>query len=320
MQVRQLGNSDLQITPVGFGAWATGGGDWAFAWGAQDDNDSIAAIHRALDAGVNWIDTAPVYGLGHSEEVVGRAVKGLRTKPYIFTKCAVVWDAERKTSRTQAHIRREIDESLRRLQVDAIDLYQCHWPEADNALTQEGWAVMADLQRQGKVRWIGVSNYTVEQMKLVQGIAPITSLQPPYSLVNSSVEADLLPFAESNNIGVISYSPMQSGLLTGAMSAERIAKLPEDDWRKRAAEFQEPRLSRNLQLAEVLREIGSRHGCNTGEVAIAWVLRLSSITGAIVGARNAQQVDGWVGAADFRLSPSEVEEIQEFLDENPTPV
>jgi len=319
MQTRQLGNSDLQITPVGFGAWAVGGGDWAFAWGAQDDNESIAAMHRAFDAGVNWVDTAPVYGLGHSEEVVARAVKGLSSKPYIFTKCSVVWDAERKTSRTQAHIRREVEDSLRRLQVETIDLYQCHWPEAEDAKTEEGWAVMADLQRQGKVRWIGVSNYSIHQLKLAQAIAPITSLQPPYSLINNAAEAELLPFAEANGIGVICYSPMQSGLLTGAMSAERIAALPEDDWRKRAAEFQEPRLSRNLRLAELLRQIGGRHGRNTGEVAIAWTLRLKAVTAAIVGARSAKQVDGWVGAADFRLTAQEVQEIQDFLDANPTP-
>ena len=320
MRTRQLGISDLKITSVGFGAWATGGADWAFAWGAQDDGQSIAAIHRAIDKGVNWIDTAPVYGLGHSEEVVASAVKGLSSRPYIFTKCAVVWNAERKTSRTQAQIRGEVEDSLRRLQIEAIDLYQCHWPEADPAALQEGWAVMADLQRQGKVRWIGVSNYSVEQIKLALEVAPITSLQPPYSLINYAAETDLLPFCEANGIGVLNYSPMQSGLLTGAMSAERIAALPEDDWRKRAPEFQEPRLSRNLRLAELLRQIGSRHGRNAGEVAIAWTLRLSAITGAIVGARSAKQVNGWIGAADFRLTSGEVQEIQNFLDENPTPL
>lgn len=320
MQVRQLGNSDLQITPIGFGSWAVGGGGWAFAWGPQDDDDSIAAIHRALDAGINWIDTAPVYGLGHSEEVVARAVKGLSNRPYIFTKCGVVWNAERKTSRTQAHIRTEVEDSLRRLKVEVIDLYQCHWPEADPVELQEGWGVMADLQGQGKVRWIGTSNYNADQLKLAQEIAPITSLQTPYSMIKRTAETDLLQFCEANNIGVINYSPMQSGLLAGAMSAERIAGLPENDWRSRNPDFQEPRLSRHLKLVELLRQIGSRHGRNPGEVAIAWTLRLGAITGAIVGARSAKQVDGWIGAADFRLTSLEVVEVQNFLEQNPVPV
>jgi len=318
MQTRQLGNSDLQITPIGFGAWAVGGGDWEYAWGPQDDDDSIAAIHRALDAGINWIDTAAVYGLGHSEEVVARAVKGLSSKPYIFTKCSLVWDGDRKITRTYKHIREEIEGSLRRLQVDVIDLYQCHWPVEDAEL-EDGWGVMADLKKEGKVRWIGVSNYNVHQLKLAQAIAPITSLQPPYSLINSAVQDEVLPLCEANGIGVINYSPMQSGLLTGTMTAERIAGLPQDDWRRRNPNFQEPKLSRNLKLAELLGKIASRTGHTTGEAAIAWTLRLSSVTAAIVGARSAKQVEGWLGASDYRLTDEEIREIQHFIDTNPMP-
>jgi aryl-alcohol dehydrogenase-like predicted oxidoreductase len=318
MQTRQLGNSDMQITPLGFGAWAVGGGDWAYSWGPQDDADSVGAIQRAMDAGINWIDTAAVYGLGHSEEVVGRAVKGLSSKPYIFTKCSLVWDADGKITRTYKHIRSEVEQSLRRLQVEVIDLYQCHWPVDDSEM-EDGWGVMADLKQEGKVRWIGVSNYNVAQMKRAHAIAPITSLQPPYSLINSEVEAEVLPFCEANHIGVINYSPMQSGLLTGTMSAERIAKLTEDDWRRKAPNFMEPRLTRNLHLAELLRQIASRYGRSAGEAAIAWTLRLSAVTGAIVGARSAKQVEGWLGAADFRLNEKELAQIQYFIDKNPMP-
>jgi aryl-alcohol dehydrogenase-like predicted oxidoreductase len=318
MQTRQFGNSDMFITPVGFGAWAVGGGDWEYAWGPQDDADSISAIHRALDGGVNWIDTAAVYGLGHSEEVVGRAVKGISNKPYIFTKCSLVWDGDRKITRTYKKIREEVEGSLRRLQVDVIDLYQCHWPVEDSEL-QDGWGTMSDLKAEGKVRWIGVSNYSVAQLKLAQAIAPITSLQPPYSLINSAVQEEVLPFCAANKIGVINYSPMQSGLLTGAMSAERIASLPQDDWRRRNPNFQEPRLSRNLKLADLLGKIAAKHGRTPGEAAIAWTLRLQAVTGAIVGARNAKQVEGWLGAADFRLSEAEIEEIQQFIGDNPLP-
>jgi aryl-alcohol dehydrogenase-like predicted oxidoreductase len=318
MQTRRLGNSEMEITPIGFGAWAVGGGDWEYAWGPQDDADSVHAIHRALDAGINWIDTAAVYGLGHSEEVVAKAVKGLSSRPYLFTKCSLVWDGDRKITRTYKKIRSEVELSLKRLQVDVIDLYQCHWPVEDAEL-QDGWGLMADLKAEGKVRWIGVSNYNVHQLKLAQAIAPITSLQPPYSLINSAVQEEVLPFCEANNIGVINYSPMQSGLLTGAMSAERIAGLPADDWRRRSPNFQEPKLSRNLKLAGLLGEIGGRHGRSAGEAAIAWTLRLTSVTGAIVGARNGKQVEGWLGAAEFRLTAAEVEEIQQFIDANPLP-
>lgn len=318
METRQLGNSDLKITPIGFGAWAIGGGDWAYAWGAQDDNDSIAAIRRALEHGVNWIDTAAVYGLGHSEEVVARALQGQSQQPYIFTKCSLVWDEQREVSSSlkAASIRREIEASLRRLQRETIDLYQIHWPNPDPEI-EEGWSTLAELQREGKVRWIAVSNFSVEQMQRAQQIAPVTSLQPPYSLINRDVEREILPYCQQQNIGVIVYSPMQSGLLTGAMTRERVANFPDDDWRRNNDEFQEPRLGRNLRLVELLREVGQAHDRSPGEVAIAWTLRHPAVTGAIVGARNARQVDGVVGAADLRLSADEIQRIAAFIEANP---
>lgn len=318
METRQLGNSDLKITPIGFGAWAIGGGDWAYAWGAQDDNDSIAAIRRALEHGVNWIDTAAVYGLGHSEEVVARALQGQSQQPYIFTKCSLVWDEQREVSSSlkAASIRREIEASLRRLQRETIDLYQIHWPNPDPEI-EEGWSTLAELQREGKVRWIAVSNFSVEQMQRAQQIAPVTSLQPPYSLINRDVEREILPYCQQQNIGVIVYSPMQSGLLTGAMTRERAANFSDDDWRRNNDEFQEPRLGRNLRLVELLREVGQAHDRSPGEVAIAWTLRHPAVTGAIVGARNARQVDGVVGAADLRLSADEIQRIAAFIEANP---
>jgi len=311
MNTKQLGNSDLFITPIGFGAWAIGGGGWEFAWGAQDDRDSIAVIQEALDAGVNWIDTAAVYGLGHSEEVVARALEGLRNPPYVFTKCSMVWDEGREIGHSLKadSIRRECEASLRRLRVDALDLYQIHWPNPDDDI-EEGWAAMAALQTEGKVRHIGVSNFTVAQMKRAQAIAPITSLQARYSLLHREVEEDILPFVARENIGVIAYSPMASGLLTGAMTRERIAGLPADDWRRGHSDFREPQLSRNLRLVSLLRTIGKRHGRTPGEVAVAWVLRQAGVTGAIVGARRPDQVLGVVGAAEFRLSRRECAEVE----------
>ena len=320
MQTRQLGNSDLHITPVGFGAWAIGGSGWQFAWGSQDDNDSIAAIHRSLELGVNWIDTAAVYGLGHSEEVVGRAVKTWSgARPYIFTKCTRRADSQGKLygDLSAASIRQECEDSLRRLGVDVIDLYQIHWPpNPDSPLLEEGWSTLADLKRKGKVRWIGISNFGVKQMKRAQAIAPITSLQPRYSLIHRDVEDEILPYCLRESIGVIGYAPMASGLLTGAMTTERAAKLPADDWRRKAPDFMEPNLSRNLALVEVLREIGKRHGRSPGEVAIAWTLRNPAVTGAIVGARNARQADGVMRAGELKLSDKEVIEIEESLTES----
>ena len=310
MKTKQLGNSDLFITPIGFGAWAIGGSGWEFGWGEQDDTQSVTAIHRALELGVNWIDTAAVYGMGHSEEVVARA---LRTwpgpRPYVFTKCGLRWDEQGYVHRDLSadSIRSECEESLRRLDVDVIDLYQVHWP-TDHL--EEGWSAMAQLQKEGKVRWIGVSNFDVEELRRAQKIAPITSLQPPYSLVRREVEQEILPYCRSNGIGAIVYSPMASGLLTGAMTRERAASLPESDWRSRDVEFKDPRLSRNLALVERLREVGEVVQRPPGQVAIAWVLRNPAVTGAIVGARNATQVEGNVDAATLRLTNKEIAEIE----------
>jgi aryl-alcohol dehydrogenase-like predicted oxidoreductase len=318
MKTRQLGNTDLHITPIGYGTWAIGGGGWTFAWGPQDDEQSIAAINRALDLGINWIDTAAVYGLGHSEEIVARALKGRSERPYIFTKCSRVWDehGEITSSLKAQSIRREAENSLRRLQTDVIDLYQVHWPNPDQDI-EEGWATMAELKKEGKVRHIGVSNFDVNQMRRARKIAPIDSLQPPYSLVKPDAGKVLLPFCQEQNTGVIVYSPMMSGLLTGSMTRERIANLPQDDWRKRDPEFQEPRLSRNLALVEKLNEIGFMHNRTPGEVAIAWTLRNPAVTGAIVGIRRPDQIERIIGAAEFRLTDSELAQIDEFLKEHP---
>jgi aryl-alcohol dehydrogenase-like predicted oxidoreductase len=304
----------LFITPIGFGAWAIGGSGWEFAWGGQDDKDSVAAIREALEAGINWIDTAAVYGLGHSEEVVARALEGVRDRPYVFTKCSMIWDERRQIGHSlkDDSIRRECEASLRRLRVETIDLYQIHWPDPDEDI-EEGWAAMAALQRQGKIRHIGVSNFNVAQMKRAQAIAPIASLQPRYSLLHREIEAQILPFAAREHVGVIAYSPMASGLLTGAMTPERIAGLPADDWRRGHSDFQEPRLSRNLKLVRLLRAIGNHHGRSPGEVAVAWVLRDPAVTGAIVGARRPGQVSGVVGAAEFRLRPRELAEVEAFF-------
>jgi aryl-alcohol dehydrogenase-like predicted oxidoreductase len=313
METRQLGNSDLQITPVGLGTWAIGGAGYEFAWGPQDDQASVEAIHRALELGVNWIDTAAVYGLGHSEEIVGRALQAWSGKrPYVFTKCGLRWDEKGNTHRVlrAGSIRRECEDSLRRLQVEAIDLYQVHWPVQDPAETDEGWTAMASLQREGKVRWIGVSNFNPEQMQRAQAIAPITSLQPPYSLIHRDIEAEILPYCRREGIGVIAYSPMASGLLTGVMTRERAARLPENDWRRRDPEFNEPKLSHNLALVERLRAIGARHGRSPGEVAIAWALGNPAVTGAIVGARSPQQAEQIMGAGGFRLAGEEMAEIE----------
>jgi aryl-alcohol dehydrogenase-like predicted oxidoreductase len=313
MQTKQLGNSDLNITPIGVGAWAMGGPGWAFAWGPQDDDDSIAAIRSALDKGVNWIDTAAVYGLGHSEEVVGRAVKGMANPPYIFTKCERIWNERGEIAKSLKadSIRREVEASLRRLQIERIDLYQIHWPEPDEDI-EEGWSTLAQLKAAGKVRYIGVSNFNVQQMQRAQAIAPITSLQPPYSMISPEIEESILPYCGANNVGVLAYSPMKSGLLAGTMTRERVAAFPADDFRRRTPNFQEPLLSRNLELAELLRAIGQRNGRTPGEVAIAWVLRRPEVTAAIVGMRSAEQVEGVIGAADFRLSPAEIAEIDSF--------
>jgi len=313
-QLKKLGNSDLEITPLGVGAWAMGGSGWQFGWGNQDDSDSAGAIRAAIDAGINWVDTAPVYGLGHSEEVVGAAVKGLGKKPYIFTKCERRWNDDRKIfpSLKADSIRQECEDSLRRLSVEQIDLYQIHWPEPD-ADIEEGWTEMARLQQQGKVRWLGASNFNVQQLERAMKIAPVTSLQPPYSLLVRKAEPEVLPFVKAHGIGTLVYSPMRAGLLTGKMTKERAGSLPADDWRSRDKDFQEPQLSRNLQLVEILKSIGQAHGRTPGEVAIAWTLHNPAVTAAIVGLRRPDQVQGTIGAMDFRLSADEVSKIENFF-------
>ena len=314
MQTARLGNSDLEITPIGIGAWAMGGSGYKFAWGAQDDNESIRGIHKAIDAGINWIDTAAVYGLGHSEEVVGKAVAQLSTKPYIFTKCERIWNEEGEIAKCLKadSIRREVEASLRRLNVDVIDLYQIHWAEPDEDV-EEGWSTLAELKQEGKVRHIGVCNFSVSQLKRAQAIAPVTSLQPPYSILRRGIEEEILPYTLEQGIGVIGYSPMASGLLSGKMTAERAAALPADDWRSRSDEFQEPKLTKNLLIANKLAEIGGRYGRTAGEAAIAWTLRQPAVTGAIVGIRHPDQVDGIIGAMTFRLDAIEIEELEAVL-------
>ncbi len=321
MRFIPLGKSHLEISPIGLGTWAIGG-EWSFGWGPQDDAASIAAIQRAVECGINWIDTAPVYGLGHAEKIVAQALKGLGNakKPYVFTKCGLVWGGNKNVKhRLKADsIRTEVEDSLKRLETDVLDLVQIHWPAFPPGGAaphiEEAWQTLADLISEGKIRHIGVSNFSVSELERVQKIAPITSLQPPYSALMREVEDDILPFCEKNGIGVIVYSPMHNGLLSGKMTRARIDALPASDWRKNGnPAFKEPHLSQNLAFVEVLRDIGKRHDRSPGEVAIAWTLRLPSVTGAIVGARNAAQVDGFSAAMDFRLSESEIAEIKHKL-------
>lgn len=318
VQTKRLGNSDLELTSIGFGAWAIGGGGWQFGWGSQDDDDSVAAIQRAVELGVNWVDTAAVYGLGHSEEVVGRALKGIQgPKPYVFTKCERRWNEDREIYKSlkAEGVREECEASLQRLGVEVIDLYQIHWPEPDEEI-EEGWGELQRLKEEGKIRWAGVSNFSVAQMERAAAIAPVTSLQPPYSLLNRKVEAELMPYCEREGIGIINYSPMVAGLLTGKMTVERLDTMEEGDWRKRSANFMEPKLGKNLLLAGKLAEIAERHGVETGVVAVAWTLANPAITAAIVGGRNAQQVEGTAAALRFRLSGEEMTEIGAFVEEN----
>ncbi|MGD0167714.1 MAG: aldo/keto reductase [Gaiellaceae bacterium] len=307
MQTRALGTTGLEISVAGFGAWALGGGDWEWGWGPQDDADSIAAINRAVELGVNWIDTAPIYGFGRSEEIVGRAIGKMSEKPLVFTKCGLEGRNGSGVNRLKAAtIERQCEDSLRRLGVEAIDLYQIHWPIPDEDL-EEGWAACVALLVAGKVRHIGVSNFSVEQLRRANALATIETLQPPYSLINREIEAEILPYCIAEAIGVIVYSPMASGLLTGTFSAERVASLPEHDFRSHAPHFQEPQLSRNLAAAERLREVGERHGVSAGATAIAWALREPVVSGAIVGFRNAEQVDGILPAAgELALSAEEI--------------
>ena len=321
MQTRKLGRTGLEISRIGLGAWAIGGGDYVFGWGPQDDRESIAAIERAVDLGINWVDTAPVYGLGRSEEVVGRAIAGLGSRrPLVFTKCSLVWTGSEREARHNleaASIRREVDASLRRLGVDAIDLMQIHWPRFMNTSSpgsiEEAWTELAALKQAGKLRHIGVSNFRPADMERAAAIAPVEVLQPPYSMLRRGVEAETLPYCPSHGIGVIVYSPMSAGLLSGRMTRERAAALPDDDWRKGNLEFQEPKLSANLGLVEVLRGVGAAYGRSPGEVAVAWVLRHPAVTAAIVGFRRPQQVKEMVGAADLELSGEDVRTIEAAL-------
>lgn len=316
MQTRKLGYTDLYLTTVGLGTWAIGGGGWAYGWGPQDDTDSIRAIQRALDLGINWIDTAAVYGLGHSEEIVGKAIRGRRDQVIIATKCGLVWDEGSTTpyGRLKAwSVRQEVEASLRRLGVDVIDLYQIHWPNPDEDI-EEAWATIADLVREGKIRYAGVSNFSVEQMKRIQPIHPIASLQPPYNMLRRDIEAEILPFCAANNIGVIVYSPMASGVLTEKFSRQWVASLPDDDWRKKySGHLQEPELSANLALVEGLKAIAARYGRTVSQLAIAWTLRRPEVTAAIVGARRPEQIEQTAPAADWVLPPEVLAEIDDLL-------
>lgn len=317
MQTRQLGYTDLRLSVVGLGAWAMGGGGWKFSWGAQEDEDSIKTIHRAIDLGVNWIDTAAIYGLGHSEEVVGQALKALgsRQRPIIATKCGRRWD---ETGTPYANldphsVRAEIDDSLRRLGVDVIDLYQMHWPQPEEKI-EEAWAVMADGVKAGKIRYIGVCNCNVAQMKRLQPIHPIASLQPPYSMLVRGIEDELLGFCAANHIGVVCYSPMQKGILTDKFTRDWVASLPKDDHRSQHdPRFQEPELSRNLDLVEKLKPIARKSGHTVAQLAIAWVLRRPEVTSAIVGARKPSQIEETVAAGDWNLSPEEIAAVDALL-------
>jgi aryl-alcohol dehydrogenase-like predicted oxidoreductase len=316
LPTKQLGITDMNITRVGFGAWATGGGGWSFGWGPQDDGESIAAINHAVELGVNWIDTAAIYGLGHSEEVVGRALKKLSPgdRPFVFTKCGMVWDPTdrmKEPLRTlePASIRRECEASLRRLGVERIDLYQFHWADETGVPIESSWRTMVQLQEEGKVRAIGVSNFDVSLLRKCQAIRHVDSLQPPFSLIRRDAAASEIPWCRANGTGVICYSPMQSGILTESFSRERVKKMAADDWRTRSANFQTPKLERNLALRDALIPIARRHNTTVSAVAIAWTLAWPGLTAAIVGARSADQVDGWIGAATLTLSATDLDEI-----------
>jgi aryl-alcohol dehydrogenase-like predicted oxidoreductase len=311
LKTTQLGQTGLKITRVGFGAWAIGGGDWEFGWGSQDDEQSIAAIHRALEHGINWIDTAAAYGFGRSERIVGRALEGLAERPYVFTKCSLLEGRDRTVAHSlkRDSIMREAAASLQRLGVEAIDLYQIHWP-IPAADIEEGWAALAELSEQGLVRHIGVSNFDVEQLRVIGQIAPVETLQPQYSLIEREIEREILPFAAREGMGVIVYSPMGSGMLSGGMTRQRVESLPEDDWRTRDARFDEPALSRHLELVERLKAVADRYDTMPGAVAVAWTLRNPSVDGAIVGFRRADQVDPILPAASLVLTDEDVAEIE----------
>jgi len=317
LSTRPLGGSGLNITRVGFGAWAAGGGGWAFSWGPQDDAASLAAMKHALDAGVNWIDTAAVYGLGHSEEVVGQLLRGLppADRPFVFTKCGLAWSDQDRMAKprrvlTPESIRQECEASLRRLGVERIDLYQFHWPDESGTPVEDSWAAMTSLIEQGKIRAAGVSNFDVRLLDRCEAVRHVDSLQPPFSLINRAAAEATLPWCASHGTGVICYSPMQSGLLTGSFTADRVAAFAADDWRRRSPEFQQPNLGRNLALRDALRPIAKRHGTSVSAIAIAWTLAWPGVTGAIVGARTPEQVDGWIDAARITLAPEDLAQIE----------
>jgi aryl-alcohol dehydrogenase-like predicted oxidoreductase len=306
----------MDITRVGFGAWAIGGGGWKFGWGNQEDADSVRTIRHALDSGVNWIDTAPVYGLGRSEEVVGHALRGMSDadRPFVFTKCGLTFDRDRPDAgpnnvMAAASVRREVEDSLRRLQVEVIDLYQVHWPPEDGTPLEDYWQTMVDLRTEGKVRAVGLSNHDVKQLEVAESIGHVDSLQPPFSMIHREAAADVIPWCAEHDTGVIVYSPMQSGLLTGAMTAERVARMPSDDWRRTHDDFTGDNLARNLGLADALRPIAERRGVSVGAVAVAWTLAWPGVTAAIVGARSPEQVDGWLPAGSLDLTPDDVADI-----------
>jgi len=314
MRTRKLGWTDLKLTTIGLGTWAMGGAAWKFSWGPQDDQESISAIRRALELGINWIDTAAVYGLGHSEELVAKAIRGLRDKPIIATKCERVWDKNGNISGRlkRESIRSEVEASLKRLKIEVIDLYQIHWPEPDEDI-EEAWETMGDLIKEGKIRYAGVSNFNLGQLKRVQPIHPVASLQPPYSMLERGIEGKVLDYCSANNIGVVVYSPMQKGLLTGKFTRERVEKLAADDHRRRDPHFQEPELSANLELVEGLSSIADKSGITVAQLAIAWILRQPEITAAIVGARRPSQIEETVAAADCELSKKDIAAIDKLL-------
>lgn len=322
LPTRPLGSTDMHITPVGFGAWATGGGGWLAGWGPQDDDESISAIHHALQLGVNWIDTAPIYGLGHSEVVVGQALKQLGTadRPYVFSKCGMVFDEKDRmkepvrTLRPDS-IRRECEDSLRRLGIERIDLYQFHWPDTTGVPLEDSWHTMVRLVEEGKVREIGVCNFDVPLLKKIEAIRHVASLQPPFSMIRRDVAAAEIPWCHAHRAGVIAYSPMQAGILTDSFSAERLKTMAPEDWRRTSANFQTPRLEKNLALRDALRPIAKRHGATVSAVAIAWLLAWPGLTAAIVGARSARQVDGWIGGATLRLNANDLDEIAKAIEQ-----
>ena len=315
MKTRKLGYSELHLTTIGLGTWAMGGGDWKFGWGPEDDMASVKAIHAALDLGINWLDTAAIYGHGHAEEVVGRAIKGIRNEVVVATKCGRVWEGDSREigkSLRPDSIKREVEASLKRLNIETIDLYQIHWPEPDEEI-EEGWAAMAQLVKEGKVRYVGVSNFSLEQLKRAQAIHPITSLQPPYSMLRREIEEEIMAYCGTNQIGIIAYSPMQAGLLTGKFTKERAAGLPDSDWRSQHPFFMEPQLSVNLQAIEQLKEIANKKNITLSQLSLAWVLRNKGVTAAIVGARSPEQIAETARAGDMSLSKEELKNIEQIL-------